>query len=41
MGKGLLDVYEITYDGQKEKIKIYINMYDYKSPEAPAGFTID
>lgn len=41
MGSGLLDVYEITYDGQKETIKIYINMYDYESPKAPAGFTID
>ena len=41
MGSGLLDVYEIKYSGQEKPIKIYINMYDYQSPKAPAGFTIN
>jgi len=40
MGKGLLDVYKITYQGQKEPIYLYINMYDYQTLYAPMGFTI-
>jgi hypothetical protein len=40
MGAGLLDIYEITYDGLDEPIKIYIDMYDYEAPLAPYGFTI-
>lgn len=40
MGKGLLDVYKITYQGQKEPIYLYINMYDYQTLYAPVGFTI-
>jgi len=40
MGKGLLDVYEITYEGQKGPIFLYLNMYDYQTLYAPVGFTI-
>jgi hypothetical protein len=40
MGKGLLDVYEIRYEGLKKPIFLYINMYDYSTLYAPVGFTI-
>ena len=39
MGSGLLDVYEITYDGLDAPITLYINMYDYEEPMIPVGFT--
>lgn len=39
MGGGLLDVYEITYDGLDKPIELYINMYDYNDPMIPVGFT--
>lgn len=40
MGSGLLDIYEIRYDGLEEPIILYINMYDYEELKAPVGFTI-
>lgn len=40
LGKGLLDIYEIAYEGLEKPISIYINMYDYDPPKAPTGFTI-
>jgi hypothetical protein len=40
MGKGLLDVYEVKYEGMKKPIMLYINMYDYQTLYAPVGFTI-
>lgn len=39
LGSGLLDVYEITYDGLDAPIELYINMYDYDEPMIPVGFT--
>lgn len=39
MGAGLLDKYEITYDGQTSPVTLYINMYDYEEPMIPVGFT--
>jgi len=39
MGSGLLDKYEITYDGLASPITLYINMYDYEEPMIPVGFT--
>lgn len=39
-GKGLLDKYEITYDGLKEPIILYINMYDSDVLQVPVGFKI-
>lgn len=41
MGKGLLDTYEITWEGQPKPLTIYINMYDYEPFKAPVGFTIN
>lgn len=38
-GKGLLDQYEVYYQGLKEPITLYINGYDYENPMAPIGFT--
>ncbi|MCR9173590.1 MAG: 2-dehydro-3-deoxyphosphooctonate aldolase [bacterium] len=39
MGGGLLDVYEVTYEGSGGPIELYINMYDYEEPMIPVGFT--
>lgn len=38
-GSGLLDVFEITYEGLENPIKLYINMYDYAPLKAPKGFS--
>jgi hypothetical protein len=40
MGGGLLDKYEITWDGLKEPVILYINMYDHGILKAPVGFTV-
>lgn len=40
MGRGLLDVYEVTYDGLPEPVELYLNLYDYEQPRAPVGFTL-
>jgi len=39
MGGGLLDRYEVTYEGLNKPIILYINMYDYGVLMAPKGFT--
>ncbi len=39
MGSGLLDRYEVTYEGLKKPLIIYINMYDTAELKAPKGFT--
>jgi len=39
MGSGLLDRYEINYDGLEKPLIIYINMYDFGELKAPKGFT--
>ena len=39
-GKGLLDNYKVTWEGSKDTVSIYINMYDYGQLKAPFGFTI-
>jgi hypothetical protein len=36
---GLLDRYEVSYDGMDSTINIYINMYDPGQLKAPKGFT--
>jgi hypothetical protein len=40
MGKGLLDVYSVTWEGSTDTLELYINMYDYGELKAPVGFTI-
>ncbi|MEA4917633.1 hypothetical protein [Proteiniphilum sp.] len=39
-GRGLLDNYRVTWEGSKDTVSIYINMYDYGQLKAPVGFTI-
>lgn len=42
MGNGMLDMYEVTYEGLKEPVILYLNMYDpHKgAPMAPKGFLL-
>jgi hypothetical protein len=40
MGAGLLDVYEVTWQGLKEPKRIHINLYERGKIMAPAGFGI-
>jgi hypothetical protein len=40
MGMALLDNYRVTYEGAKDTVSIYINMYDSGVLKAPVGFTI-
>lgn len=37
-GVGLLDRYEVTYDGLESPVILFINMYDYGELKAPVGF---
>ena len=40
MGEGgLLDIYDVTYDGQDKPATLYLDMYDYEAPQVPLGFT--
>ncbi len=36
----MLDNYRVTWQGSKDTLSIYINMYDYGTLKAPVGFTI-
>ncbi|MER2996493.1 hypothetical protein [Pontibacter populi] len=40
MGKAMLDNYRVTWEGAKDTVSIYINMYDSGQLRAPVGFTI-
>ena len=40
MGKALLDIYRVSYEGSKDTVLLYINMNDYDKLMAPKGFTI-
>ncbi len=39
MGTALVDVYEVTYEGLKKPILVYISFYDYEKLYIPKGFT--
>jgi hypothetical protein len=41
MGGGLLDMYEVTYEGLEEPVTLYLDMYRREDPRAPAGFRLD
>ena len=41
MGRGLLDVYEGTYDGLATPIVLYLTLYDFEQPRAPRGFRLE
>lgn len=38
LGAGLLDAYQVTYQGLDKPVTIYINFYDPGPPLAPVGF---
>jgi hypothetical protein len=38
-GKGLLELYEISYEGHAEPKHLYFNWYDAKDPMVPFGLT--
>lgn len=37
-GSGMLDAYAVTYEGKKDTVVLYLNMYDKASLKAPVGF---
>ncbi|MCU0438910.1 MAG: hypothetical protein MUC49_13505 [Raineya sp.] len=39
-GKGMLDTYKVTYEGKKDTIILFINMYDKDKLLAPKGFKL-
>jgi hypothetical protein len=41
LGGGLLDMYEVTYDGLEKPVTLYLDMYRREDPRAPAGFRLD
>ena len=40
MGGGILDIYEITFEGNDKKIQLYINVIDKGKVLCPKGFLI-
>ena len=40
MGMAMLDNYRVTWEGSKDTVSIYINMYDSSVLKAPYGFGI-
>lgn len=40
MGKAMLDNYRVTWEGSKDTVSIYINMYDSGILKAPYGFGV-
>lgn len=40
MGQGFLDNYRVTWEGSKDTVSIYINMYDFGELKAPVGFEL-
>ncbi len=40
MGAGFLDVYELKWEGQKEAIKLYVNIYERGYLLVPIGLTL-
>jgi hypothetical protein len=39
LGSAMVDIYEITYNGLKEPIRVYISFYDSETLYIPKGFT--
>ena len=37
-GMGLLDIYRVTYQGKKDTVVLYLNMYDKAKTGVPKGF---
>ncbi|BDD06793.1 hypothetical protein [Aureibacter tunicatorum] len=40
LGMAMLDIYRVTWEGSKDTLSIYINMYDHDKLKAPKGFSI-
>jgi hypothetical protein len=40
-GMGLLDIYEVTYDGLDAPVRLYLDMYDEAAVRAPSGFLLE
>lgn len=40
MGAGSLDIYEITFEGNSKKIRLYINVFEKGKVLCPVGFSI-
>lgn len=36
-GMGMLDIYKVTYEGKKDTVTLYINMYDKEKLKSPVG----
>jgi len=41
MGAGLLDVYELKWEGQKNPVTLYLNIYEKGVLKVPVGFTLN
>lgn len=37
-GMGMLDIYRVSYEGKKDTISLYLNMYDKETLKSPVGF---
>ncbi|RZK13034.1 MAG: 2-dehydro-3-deoxyphosphooctonate aldolase [Flavobacterium sp.] len=37
---GMLDQYLVSYEGKKDTVTLYLNMYDSEKLEAPEGFVL-
>ncbi|WP_227871626.1 2-dehydro-3-deoxyphosphooctonate aldolase [Flavobacterium kingsejongi] len=40
LGGGLIDQYEIVWEGQTKPVTLYLNMYEKGKVEVPVGFTL-
>jgi hypothetical protein len=40
MGAGFLDVYEVTWHGQKKPIILYVNIYEKGLLKVPVGLSL-
>jgi hypothetical protein len=41
LGGGMLDMYEVTYEGLEEPVTLYLDMYRREEPRAPTGFSLE
>ncbi|HLL03620.1 MAG TPA: hypothetical protein VK539_23755 [Myxococcaceae bacterium] len=41
MGGGMLDMYEVTYEGLEKPVTLYLDMYRREEPRAPTGFSLE
>lgn len=40
-GFGMLDMYEVTYEGLDSPVTLYLNMYDAEPVRSPPGFVLE